>query len=175
MSEVRFIQIRDTGGTDDEHAILTNPMPPFDGDVESALSIAKKLEAVVDASSIAVGLAAPQIGIRARVAVAKLGDEVVHLIDPVILRTSGKKERKRESCLSVWGLAGEVERRDKVLVRYLDPNEGYVERQFRSYFSRIVQHEIDHLEGVIYLDRLSGEPFETELFGGSQPVVFLEE
>lgn len=174
MSEVRFLQAKAAGGTKEDDALLMRPMPAFDGNLELALSVAKRLEAIIDATPIAVGLAAPQIGVELRVAVVKPGAEAIYLIDPSIVTLSGKKDRKRESCLSVWGYAGEVERREKVLVRYLDAEQGYVERQFRSFEARVVQHEVDHLEGHLYLDHVDGPLAHADLFEGHEPTLSLE-
>ena len=70
------------------------------------------------------------------------------------INVKGKKDKKRESCMSVWGKQAEVERRDKVLVEYMDENFQKVQREFSGYESRCVQHEIDHLNGILYIDRL---------------------
>lgn len=174
MAEVRFLQAHVAGGTKDDDALLTRAMPAFDGNIALALTVAKRIEAIIDATPIAVGLAAPQIGIAMRVAVAKPGSEAIYLIDPSIVALTGKKDRKRESCLSVWGWAGEVERREKVLVRYFDAEQGYVERQFRSFEARVVQHEVDHLEGHLYLDHLDGPLAHAVLFEGYEPTISLE-
>ena len=56
--------------------------------------------------------------------------------------------------MSVWGKMGEVERRDKILVQYLDLEMDVIQRRFEGFYSRAVQHEIDHLNGLVYLDKL---------------------
>lgn len=123
------------------------------------------LRDTMSAHAVCVGLAAPQIGSSLRVAVAQVADgETVVLINPVVLATSGKKDVKRESCMSLWGLTGSVERREKVLVAYLDERGSPQERQFKSFAARVIQHEIDHLDGTLYDTRAQGGLVRTDLF-----------
>lgn len=168
-----FVQVSQTGGSTSDNHALTTPLPPFDGDLDAALQLAETLEKIIDACPIAVGLAAPQIGVRNRVAVVKIDDQAIYLIDPVVISTSGKKDLKRESCLSVWGLQGEVERRKNVLIRHIDQDGNTIETQFRSFTARAVQHEIDHLEGRLYTDLSLSTPTHTPLFDSYEPIVHL--
>lgn len=99
-----------------------------------------------------LGLAAPQIGVPKRVIVVEAGDEVLQLINPVILRREGE-ETDYEGCLSVPGTVGEVTRAAKVLVRALDRDGKTVELERAGLVARVLQHEIDHLEGILYIDK----------------------
>lgn len=106
-----------------------------------------------------VGLAAPQVGLARRVILVQLQGEkkpVLTCVDPVILRRADKTEDGYEACLSVDGVGGLVRRAQWVEVSYLDL-EGRRRRLLsRGWEARIFQHEVDHLDGVLYLDRLSG-------------------
>lgn len=108
-----------------------------------------------------VGLAAPQVGLRKRVLVLnptgdpEQADQELALIDPVVTERSGPTVRMDEGCLSFPGIFAEVERHDRCLVRALDLEGNPVEREFEGFVSRIVQHEYDHLEGVLLVDRMS--------------------
>ena len=107
-----------------------------------------------------VGLAAVQIGVPVRVFVieAHLEEEDFHFrkafINPIINKKWGEPVKHPEGCLSVPGLAGVVERPDKIEIGYYDENwEPHVE-VYDGYASRIIQHEYDHLEGVVYVEHL---------------------
>jgi peptide deformylase len=113
------------------------------------------------AHDIAIGLAAPQIGSDLRVAVIDLkregeGDLLV-LVNPELLSTSGKKDLKRESCMSVPGFRGPVERRHKVTVRYADRHGTSQVLQADGFKARAICHETDHLDGLLYLDRMTDQ------------------
>ena len=107
-----------------------------------------------------VGLAAPQVGLRQRVLVlnetgnAGEGEELA-LVNPRILERSGPPTVYEEGCLSFPQLYAEVERPERCRVAYTTPEGEAVEREFEGFTSRIVQHEYDHLEGVLLVDRMS--------------------
>ncbi|HXV28363.1 MAG TPA: peptide deformylase [bacterium] len=103
-----------------------------------------------------VGLAAPQIGISQRIFVAspsmKKGEEYV-MVNPEILEAKGR-ESGVEGCLSLPGIAGEVPRAKKIRFRYQDRFGQVHEMEVKDLFARIVQHELDHLDGVLLIDRV---------------------
>lgn len=106
-----------------------------------------------------IGLAAPQIGIFKKIAVIDLsfGEEVgnvMTLINPEILKTEGECSLE-EGCLSVPGIYEEVLRSDNIRVRYQDFDGNELEKDVDGLLARIIQHESDHLEGVLFVDRLS--------------------
>jgi peptide deformylase len=107
-------------------------------------------------SSDGVGIAAPQTGILSRVIIccdtAQRGDEEV-FINPEIIDRSGE-EVGVEGCLSVPGITGEVKRATSVTVRAQDTDGKVFECKAQDLMARILQHEMDHLEGVLFIDRL---------------------
>lgn len=103
-----------------------------------------------------VGLAAPQVGISKRVLVAaptvKKGEEYI-MINPEIISSQGR-EAGIEGCLSLPGLSGEVPRAKKIKCRFQDRFGKTHEIEAKDFFARIIQHEIDHLDGVLLIDRV---------------------
>ena len=105
-----------------------------------------------------VGLAANQIGIAQRVAVVDVGDEdppPIALINPVILERSDEHETAEEGCLSIPDIFGDVERPAHVIVEALDRDGKKFRVEAHGYKARAIQHEIDHVDGILFLDHLS--------------------
>lgn len=99
-----------------------------------------------------VGLAAPQVGVSKRVIVLDAGEGLLELINPEILSCSGQ-ETDTEGCLSIPGIAGDVTRAAEVEVKGLDRQGRELTFKAAGYLARILQHEIDHLDGVLFVDR----------------------
>lgn len=99
-----------------------------------------------------VGLAAPQIGIPKRIIVVDTGENFIELINPEILSREGS-QIGREGCLSVPDTVGLVDRAKKVTVRGLNRNNEMVELMAEDLEARVLQHEIDHLDGVLFIDK----------------------
>ncbi len=106
-----------------------------------------------------VGLAAPQVGILKRIVVIDVGEGPIVLINPEILETSGEQTGD-EGCLSVPGLAGQVTRPNYVKVRALDENMEEVIYEGEGLLARAFCHEIDHLDGHLYVEKVEGELHE---------------
>lgn len=99
-----------------------------------------------------VGLAAPQVGVSLRVIVIDAGDGLVELVNPVITETEGC-ELGTEGCLSIPGVYGEVERFAKVTVEASNRYGKQVRITADGLLGRALQHEIDHLEGILFIER----------------------
>jgi peptide deformylase len=105
-----------------------------------------------------VGLAAPQVGISERIIVVDPHDDETKpfaLINPEILDAGAETEKNEEGCLSIPGIRDLVERSVSVRVRGLTETGEVLELEADGLLSRILQHEIDHLNGILFLDRLS--------------------
>jgi len=101
-----------------------------------------------------VGLAAPQIAQSIRVFVAEYEDHKVALFNPEVVKAEGE-ELGTEGCLSIPGYVGEnIRRATKILVKGQDVRGKSIRIPAEGWFARVLQHEIDHLDGVLFLDRL---------------------
>lgn len=105
------------------------------------------------------GLAAPQIAKNIRIIVVNHNDKTIFLINPKITRKSWARETEEEGCLSVLNEKGEiiyapVERHKKVSCIYVDENGQNKKISAEKILARILQHEIDHLDGILFIDRI---------------------
>ena len=106
-----------------------------------------------------VGLAAPQVGILRRAVVIDVGDGLVELVNPVIVESDGQQSGP-EGCLSIPGRSGVVTRPDHVKVQAQDADGNAIELEAEEFFARAVCHELDHLDGVLYVDKMDREILE---------------
>lgn len=150
--------------------------------------IAEMIEAMESAiDPIGVGLAAPQVGKSVRLFIAKPSkkSKVLVFINPHIEKieekklskvksVSGKKEHKKlEGCLSLLNIWGEVERFNIIWVSYLDETGKKHNRKFDGFLSTILQHEIDHLDGILFPKRVleqKGTLFKSEKDGKGEDI-----
>ncbi|PKQ23705.1 MAG: peptide deformylase [Actinobacteria bacterium HGW-Actinobacteria-5] len=144
--------------------ILVHPNPVLAdraGEIEPATDsslrplVRKMAEAMYNNEG--VGLAAPQIGIQKRVIVFDIDDELGALCNPVITERSDETAIDDEGCLSVPGINVPVERSVSVVCEGLNLDGEPIVVQAHDFLARVLQHEIDHLDGVIILDRLTPE------------------
>ena len=152
--------LRIVSAWDEDGAVLRQPaqrVVTFDATLHTLLD--NMLETMRHAPG--VGLAAPQVGISKRITVVEYPDDeedpentlrVYELINPEMLKQRGK-EMGEEGCLSLPGLAADVERADFVLVRAQDRHGAETRIKAYDWLARIFQHEIDHLHGVLMTDR----------------------
>lgn len=114
-------------------------------------------------ASDGIGLAAAQVGVLQRVIVIEVPEDedipgsgrLYVVLNPEILKTSKETEVGVEGCLSIPGRVGEVERAFEIVVRGLDARGKKFNLRPRGFLARVFQHEIDHTEGVLYIDRLT--------------------
>ena len=100
-----------------------------------------------------LGLAAPQVGILKRVCIVEYDDVLYELVNPVLVSYSGKCV-DNEGCLSVVGFRGLVERPQSIDVEYFDRNGEKKSIHAEGYFARVFLHEMDHLDGILFVDKM---------------------
>lgn len=118
-----------------------------------------------------VGLAGPQIGVMRRIVVIHVPGEYIGegeadirttLINPEIVKGHGR-EIATEGCLSIPGWIGDVPRFDAVTVKAMDLNNRDVRIKAQGYYARVIQHEVDHLDGILFVDRVEDKTTLREL------------
>lgn len=121
-------------------------------------AVIEDLIATLEHHKLAVGLAAPQIGCDLAIAAVNASPQKVSptlvLVNPEIQDATGPLERMKESCMSLPHYRGPVRRHRRVTVVYQDPSGSTLTETFEGFTGRVVQHEIDHLNGVLYVDRM---------------------
>ena len=117
------------------------------------------LETMYDAEG--VGLAAPQVGVRRRIVVIDVGEGPIILVNPVITESDGE-QTGAEGCLSVPGQAGTVTRPNHVVVKALNEKMEEIEVEGTELLARALCHELDHLDGVMYVTKVEGELYDTD-------------
>jgi peptide deformylase len=126
---------------------------------EPVTSFAKPLQVLLDdltatmRDAPGVGLAAPQVGEPMAACVIEVGDRLLELVNPEIVRTSGD-DRDLEGCLSIPGYAAYITRREKVWVVAQDRRGRRIKVAGSGLLGRALQHELDHLQGKLYIDYL---------------------
>lgn len=103
-----------------------------------------------------IGLAAPQVGVLRRVAVIDVGEGIIELVNPVIVYERGT-QCEEEGCLSIPGEKGTVKRPAKVIVRAINRNGETFEITGTELLARALCHEIDHLNGILFTDKVIKE------------------
>ncbi len=132
--------------------ILRRKAQPVDKVTKSEQQLIDDLLETMDAHE-GVGLAAPQVGVPKRVFVACWEDEIYALVNPKVERRSEETVEGMEGCLSIPGVQGNITRHGQIRIRALDRNGNPVVLQPEGWLARIFQHEMDHLEGVLIIDR----------------------
>ena len=126
---------------------VCRPVEKFDKKLHKLLDDMK--ETRVDANG--VGLAAPQVGILRRVVIVDTGEEMLELVNPELVETSGEQEGA-EGCLSVPGKYGLVKRPNYAKVRAQDRDGNWFEAEGKELIARCFCHELDHLDGIVYTE-----------------------
>ncbi|OGG87665.1 peptide deformylase [Candidatus Kuenenbacteria bacterium RIFCSPHIGHO2_02_FULL_39_13] len=101
-----------------------------------------------------LGLAAPQVAQQIRVIAVNINGQAHIFINPNITKKSLLKNTAEEGCLSVPGRYGKVKRHKKITLVYLDENGQKQRKKFMGLASRVIQHEINHLDGILFIDKL---------------------
>jgi peptide deformylase len=147
--------------------IVFTPDPVLRRKARKITNVDKDLQTLIDdmietlRAAPGVGLAAPQVGVSERLIVVEYGSEedenapkkLFVVINPEIVEASDEKVLGIEACLSIPQMAGEVDRHQKIVVKGYNRHGKAIKIKTNGWLARIFQHEIDHLEGVLFTDR----------------------
>jgi peptide deformylase len=142
-----------TKGTPVLHAPAKAVDPKEIGTAEFRTLISDMIETMIAAKG--VGIAAPQIGLAKRIFIAESPQGPIALVNPVFTKRSWKMLKDDEGCLSIPGKFDAVKRHRSVTVRALSVEGEQVTFTADDFFARILQHELDHLDGLLYVDRVA--------------------
>ena len=151
--------------TDAEPALhkVCKPVEKFDWRLHKLLNDMR--DTLIDSNG--VGLAAPQVGILRRVVLVDNGEEILELINPTIIETDGEQEGP-EGCLSVPGKYGLVKRPHYAKVRAQDRDGNWFEAEGEELTARCFCHELDHLDGILYTEKMERFLTDDELYGDDE-------
>jgi peptide deformylase len=136
--------------------VLRTPSDPVRSFDRELAALVRDLEETVDHPGRA-GLAAPQIGVSLRVFSYNVDGEIGHMVNPVITSLSEETQDDDEGCLSVPGLYAPTVRAVHAVVEGFDVDGKPLRLEGSGLMARCLQHEVDHLDGKVFLDRLQGE------------------
>ena len=143
---------------DEAHPIVKIPDPVLRATALEIAKVTKKTQLLIDQmkrimrNANGIGLAAPQLGILQRlIVIAPEGERPIALVNPVVLKAEGEQIGE-EGCLSIPGLYGDVKRPEYVEVEALDRRGREVTFELEGMSARVAMHEIDHLDGVLFID-----------------------
>ncbi len=128
---------------------ISKPVDAFDDRLHQLLD--DMIETLHHAEGL--GLAAPQVGVLKRVCIVEYDEVLYELVNPKLVRSSGKCT-DNEGCLSVDGFRGLVERAEKIDITYFDRNGKQHSLHAEGYFARVFLHEMDHLDGILFADKM---------------------
>ncbi|EOL49145.1 peptide deformylase [Enterococcus phoeniculicola] len=132
---------------------LTKKMAPVEAITDEIIALLDDLHETMIAHD-GIGIAAPQIGKNLRIALVEVDEgDLFELINPEIIETKGSSIDV-EGCLSIPETYGTVERADEITVRYFDREGEEIEVVAYEYLARAFQHEIDHLDGKLFIDKM---------------------
>ena len=164
----------------EQHKILRSRSRKVQQVTQKLVALAEEmLETMREANG--VGLAAPQVGVSQRLFVVELPEDEENdqprqtfvLFNPEIVKSSGE-QIGYEGCLSIPGYVGEVARHEQITVKGLNEKGQPVRHKAAGYLARVFQHEIDHLDGILYIDRLTDPDTFRPVEVGQEEVVEVE-
>lgn len=152
-------------GNGEDEAVLRSTSRPVNGGMLRGKTYAtlrrRMLATVRNPENEGVGIAAPQVGVLRRIIAVqrfdKAGEPFEFFLNPEIIGVSGEKQAGREGCLSVPERYGDVERWQRIRIRYVDEQGEAQEEEVAGFTAVIFQHELDHLDGILYVDRIAAE------------------
>jgi peptide deformylase len=137
--------------TGKDHPILRAKTKKVEKVTKAIKTLIRDMAETMEAAN-GVGLAAPQVGQSLRLCLAPIGGKITALIDPKITKKSAEKVIDEEGCLSLPHVWLPITRSKEITVTYIDGSGKKQERKLANFEARVVQHEVDHLDGILIVD-----------------------
>lgn len=136
-------------------SVLTRVAAPVDPATRGSDDFKRLIQDMVETMQAAngIGIAAPQVGVSLQVAIINAKDGAFPIINPAVTKTSKRTETSEEGCLSIPGVFGLVTRPSKISVTYETIAGERVTQEASGLMARVFQHEIDHLNGILFIQR----------------------
>jgi peptide deformylase len=133
--------------------VLRQVCEPVSAIDQSVVELLDDMIETLFATPNGAGLAAPQVGVARRIVVMDCGNGLIELINPVIVEKEGEQTGP-EACLSMVGLVGTVKRADRVKAKAFDRSGQEFMIESDGFLARCIQHELDHLDGILFIDHV---------------------
>lgn len=134
--------------------VLSQKAEPVETITPELLEILDEMTEIMKKSR-GVGLAAPQVGISERFFIMNPSNKIVKVINPEIISYGNSFSEMEEGCLSIPGIYKKVRRPRRISVQYTNEHGDIVKEELKDYPARVFQHEYDHLDGILFVDRLT--------------------
>jgi len=138
--------------TGEKNPILRQKSKPVEHLTKEVRDLIMQMKKIVENNN-GVGLAAPQINVSLRIIVCEVDDKFYAFINPEIIKFSKKTSLLEEGCLSLPNIYGEVERPEKIILKAIDSDGKKMKLKVFGLLARVIQHEIDHLDGILFIDK----------------------
>jgi len=146
--ELRIMEIL----TGEKNPILRQKSKPVEHLTKEVRDLIIQMKKIVEDNN-GVGLAAPQINVSLRVIVCKVNNKFYAFINPEIIKSSKETSSIEEGCLSLSNIYGEVERPEKIILKATNSEGKKIKLKAFRLLARVIQHEIDHLDGILFIDK----------------------
>jgi len=150
--------------TGEKNRILRQKSLPVEHLDENVYLLIKEMRKIMEDNQ-GIGLAAIQVGKPERIIICEVNNKFYVFINPLITKVSKKTLVMEEGCLSLPGIFGEVERPEKITLRAINSKGKKIKMKAFGLLARVIQHEVDHLNGILFIDKARSVKKET---GGSQ-------
>lgn len=138
--------------TGEKNPILRQKSQPVEHLTKEVRDLIIQMKTIMENNN-GVGLAAPQINVSLRIIVFELDNKFYAFINPEIIKSSKETSSIEEGCLSLPNIYGEVERPEKIILKAIDSDGKKIKLKAFGLLARIIQHEIDHLDGILFIDK----------------------
>jgi peptide deformylase len=138
--------------TGEKNPILRQKSEPMEHLTKESRDLIIQMKKIMEDNN-GIGLAAPQINVSLRIIVCELDNKFYAFINPEIIKFSKKTSLLEEGCLSLPNIYGEVARPEKIILKATNPEGKKIKLKAFGLLARVIQHEIDHLDGILFIDK----------------------